>query len=348
MSKRFKSILRFIGSALVISCCFLNCSNDPQSPSFEDYSSSFDKIWNDFDLQYSYFIYKGIDWDRLKTKYEPLVNDQITYSSFIEDVVGEMLRELKDLHVSLVDRDGNYIPLYSRQIDVNYNYDNNFFNHYFSGNVDFTSNRMFGFAAINDSIGYLLISTWNRQYQTDVSQFHQQLERFRNYKALIIDVRPNNGGSELLAIDVAGRFTDKTRIYAYHQFRNGPEHDDFTQMLSRSFSPTGGWQFMKPIALLIGERCMSSSEAFILMLSRLDHVVTIGDTTRGSSGNPKEFKLNDGTKYSISSWVAYKSDQTVLEDVGIFPDIAIPPDSSIVNGKDLVLEKAIAVLSSSE
>jgi C-terminal processing protease CtpA/Prc len=89
---------------------------------------------------------------------------------------------------------------------------------------------------------------------------------------------------------------------------------------------------------------MSSNESFILMMSSLQNVTTIGDTTRGSSGNPQEYSLEDGTKYKISSWVAYKADQTILEDVGIFPDIVIDPSQSIINGRDMVLERAIEIL----
>ncbi|MDQ7065971.1 MAG: hypothetical protein Q9P90_17210 [candidate division KSB1 bacterium] len=38
----------------------------------------------------------------------------------------------------------------------------------------------------------------------------------------------------------------------------------------------------------------------------------------------------------------------VLEDVGIFPDIPIPADGSVVNGRDSVLEKAIEILSAKQ
>ncbi len=132
---------------------------------------------------------------------------------------------------------------------------------------------------------------------------------------------------------------------ADHRYRNGPNHNDFSSIHERRFSPSGDWQFTRPVAVLIGDRCVSSSESFILMMTTLEHVITIGDTTRGSSGNPREFRLGDGTRYTIPRWVAYKTDMTVLEDVGIFPDIPIPADSSVVNRQDRVLEKAIEILS---
>lgn len=339
----FKNVL--VIAALILAVISLVCSDDGTNSEKENYSAAFEKIWSDFDLNYSYFVYKGINWDSLKTVYYPSLDKQISYNTFIRNYVAPMLTQLRDLHVNLVDKNDKYVPLYSRKIDINYRYDDNFYNTYFHGSIHYSSNYMFGFASVNDSIGYILIKTWQSKYEADVAQFHDSLNNYRNYKALIIDVRSNNGGSETLGQEVAGRFTDSTKVYAYHKFRNGPEHDDFTSLQARSISPTGTWQFTKPVALLIGEKCMSSSEGFILMMASLSHVTTIGDTTRGSSGNPKEFHLNDDTRYSIPRWVAYKTDQTILEDVGIFPDVVIDGDQSIVNNRDLVLEKAIEFLS---
>ncbi|WP_457652108.1 S41 family peptidase [Rhodocaloribacter sp.] len=325
-------------------CVLASCSEDGRSDWPEDYTDSFNEVWRDFDLHYSYFDYKNIDWDAVKRKYESQLEEKITYPHFIDDIITPMLKELKDLHVGLTDKTGKEIRLYTREIKINYDYKNGFFDRYFQGGVTLSPNGVFRFGDVGDAIGYILIESWSGEISEDVAWFHERMNGYRDFKALIIDVRPNNGGNEAFAQDVAGRFTESTNVYAYHQFRNGPDHDDFTPLQSRSFSPSGAWQFTGPVALLIGERCMSSSESFILMMQTLDHVVSIGDTTRGSSGNPREYGLRDGTRYRIPGWIAYKTDQTVLEDHGIAPDIYIPGNMSIINGRDLVLEEAIRVL----
>jgi len=70
----------------------------------------------------------------------------------------------------------------------------------------------------------------------------------------------------------------------------------------------------------------------------------MGDTTGGASANPKVFSLEDGKTYSISSWINYKPNLTILEDNGIFPDVAVNAYESITDDRDMVLEKAIEIL----
>ena len=330
---------------LIISILITGCEDNSVNPGLEDYSQSFEKVWTDYDLNYSYFVDKNINWDSIKTIYEPWVREDITYDFFINGVLKGMLTDLHDMHVSLINKYGNQIQLYYRAPEINFKYNDTFYNMYLH-NIISTSNGMFKMAAINDSIGYILINHWLSQ--DDVSEFQQIFDNsqsfYENYKGLIIDVRPNGGGNELLARYLAGRFSTSSHIYEYRKLRNGPNYNDFTNLQPANLSPTGSWQFTKPVILLIGEACMSSNESFILMMSTLNNVTTIGDTTRGSSGNPKEYQLEDGTKYRISSWVAYKVDQSILEDVGIFPDITIDASMSIIDGHDMVLERAIEML----
>lgn len=310
-----------------------------------DYSDEFQTVWQDFDLNYSYFVFKQINWDSLKTIYEPLVEKEVTYNYFVTSVLAPMLTELEDIHVRLYDKSGKQIQLYSRSGQRNYNYNDYFYETYIS-NVSLTTNNTFHMGSVSDSIGYILINNWTDTDDTDefIGMFDTYQTYYDRYKSLIIDVRPNGGGSELLAADIAGRFVSETKTYAYRKTRNGPDHSDFTAISSNSISPRGSWQYTKPIALLIGQGCVSSNEAFVLMMMTQNHVTSIGDTTRGASGNPGIFNLNDGTEYHLSRWVAYKTDHTILEDVGIFPDIAIPALQSIVDDRDMVLERAIEFL----
>lgn len=341
MKKNLKRIITFIIIGLFIHYCSEPLDNDNK----EDYSDDFQTVWQDFDLNYSYFIHKQIDWDYFKTIYEPLVEEEVTYDFFIYEVLVPMLTELKDIHVRLYNKNGDFVPLYSRSWEKNYEYNEQFFTEYVS-DINKTTNNTFIWGSVSDSLGYLLIWTWTNSDDTDefLNWFDTHQTAFNNYKGFIIDVRPNSGGNELLAINVASRFASESKIYAYRKTRNGPDHDDFTPFSSNGVAPSENWQFTKPIAVLIGQGCVSSNEAFILMMTTQDHVTSIGDTTRGASGNPSIFNLEDGTEYHISRWVAYKTDQTILEDVGIFPDIAIPASQSIVGDHDMVLEQAIEFL----
>ena len=331
---------------LVLILLLAGCQKDSPSPQKADYSYSFSKVWNDYDRNYSYFVHKNINWLDMKNTYQPMVAEEITYDFFIDEVLAPMLTDLRDIHVRLTNKYGNTITLYKPEKDVNYKYDDDFYTNYITNNISTLSGSTFIGKVINN-LCYIIISSWGNM---DVSMseflhyFDTNQEIFNAFKGLIIDVRPNGGGQESLARNVAGRFTLTENLYEFRKNRNGTDHNDFTPLQPVYFSSSGNWQYTKPIAVLTGGQCASSNESFILMMSTLSHVIIIGDTTRGSSANPKDYNLEDGTTYSISSWVAYKPDTTILEDIGIFPDIAIDASESIIDGRDMVLEKAIEIL----
>ena len=89
------------------------CQGGPIDVSEQDYSQEFEQVWADFDLNYSYFIHKSIDWDEIRGRHEPLVAEEVTYEDFLFTVLKPMLTELSDLHVRLYSRDGYQVPLYS-------------------------------------------------------------------------------------------------------------------------------------------------------------------------------------------------------------------------------------------
>src|SRR3954471_14753311 len=60
----------------------------------------FDALWNEFDLHYSFFQVKGVNWDSMRVVYRPqaiaAANDPA-----LARVIGTMLGGLRDRHVSL-------------------------------------------------------------------------------------------------------------------------------------------------------------------------------------------------------------------------------------------------------
>ena len=60
----------------------------------------FNEAWEFTSKKYSFFEFKGIDWDSVKTVFEPKVNDDISSDSLFT-VIGDMLYTLRDGHVNL-------------------------------------------------------------------------------------------------------------------------------------------------------------------------------------------------------------------------------------------------------
>src|SRR5205823_12402326 len=131
----------------------------------------------------------------------------------------------------------------------------------------------------------------------------------------------NGGGSEDLAMEVAGRFLSKPFVYAYSQFRNGLAHTNLTARNPRQVGPRGPWRYNRPVVLLIGQKCMSSNESFIAMMSGDPDVTTMGDHTCGSSGNPRMINLPLEITVGIPRWIDYLPDGTPLDERGFQPQI---------------------------
>ncbi|MBN2104645.1 hypothetical protein JW835_11450 [bacterium] len=176
----------------------------------------------------------------------------------------------------------------------------------------------------------------------DVQKFDEIFEQFKLSPAMIIDVRMNSGGESLLADAVAERFADQVRLFLYSRRRNGPDHDDLTDLSREYIQPRGPWPFHRPVAVLCGRTCASSTEHFINAMHELPHVTSIGDTTAGAKGNPAPFYFQDGTTYYIPRFIYYTVDMTVVEWNGICPDILVKSTEADFYAKiDPVLDFAI-------
>ncbi len=302
----------------------------------------FEQVWTDFDERYSHFEAKAVDWDSIRDQYEPQFSADMNTDEFVAQIA-EMLAELRDLHVWLFDTDGETVEVYTKTAIPNYP------NFYPEG-----TQQMQGFPLwhgwADDNIAFISIESfvneqWDGLRTGDVDSL---FAIYAEADAMIIDVRFNNGGDETIAQAFAGHLTAGGYVYGYHRTKNvGPDHNDFGDFVEHFLDPADNELFLKPVACLIGETNMSSAEWFVLMMLENPAVTLIGDTTRGSSGNPQEFSLDNGIKYYIPSWEAYRADQTTkIEDVGIPPSsgYAIPPEESYTDEHDFVLERGIELL----
>ena len=68
---------------------------------------------------------------------------------------------------------------------------------------------------------------------------------------------------------------------------------------------------------------MSSGEGFVKMLKALPNVTTVGQPTRGSSGNPKPFKLPAvDVTVTYSRWVDLLPDGSPVQVLLLSEDLA--------------------------
>ena len=325
-----------VAAALILAGCG---SKSPTAPTpASDFASQFDSLWSTFDREYSYFEHKHIDWNAMKTTYRPRALAAGDQAGLIAVIV-EMLSNLHDLHVVVRDAANRATPTYDPHTFTNW--DRAVFDQY-RARANWTQGQVDWGHGVLDGVPYIAIGGWGSSSIT-TAEFDAAFERYRDAPAIILDVRPNSGGNDALAFEIAGRFTSSTINAGYVKFRNGPAHTDFGSPTQRTVSPRGAWQYRGRVYLLIGRRCASSNESFIVAMGTLPNVTLVGDRTAGATGNPGTFNLANGWTYTVSRWIEYTPDNQIIEDNGIAPDVFVAASAAdFAAGRDPVLDWALS------
>jgi hypothetical protein len=298
-------------------------------------AEAFDKLWEAFDRDYAMFVLRPeVSWANLRDQYRPKALAAKSAYEFA-GVCAEMLKPLRDLHIWLKVA-GADVPVFNRPRSANANPGAA---RAILGELH-EAGRSVQWAVTADKVGYLCIYGWNGREVPQ--QCQEALEEMRGTRGLIVDVRLNGGGSENLAREVAGRFLAKPFVYAYSQFRNGPSHTNLTGKFSRTVNPRGPWRYNRPVVLLIGQKCMSSNESFVGMMTGDPDLTTMGDHTCGSSGNPKMVQLPLDITVSVPRWIDFLPDGTPLDERGFQPQAPFRPTPGVFEGqRDGLLQAAL-------
>jgi hypothetical protein len=284
-----------------------------------DASTELAKLLRD---EYSYYEHRGIDWRKLFAEHQDMLEDPRTTRGWAA-AVGRMLSITGDLHLYL--RLGDQVFATGRR-SVDSLYRARRLGRYFATLKQDPKGVLIGLT--RDGIGYLMISSWSSQI--DFDRVEALLAKINPTRGLILDVRPNSGGDERLAMRVARHFIEGSKVYAKHAQRMGP--GKFGKAIERRIDGIGKsilagpgqseWTDV-PVAVLMSGYCMSSCEAFLLMMRQAKSAVLVGQRSQGSSGNPKPHELANGVTIYVPSWKALRPDGTCFEGEGIRPDIEV-------------------------
>jgi len=301
-------------------------------------AAAFDTVWDAFDKEYAKFaLLPEVDWKKSGDFWRARAAKATTNIDLALALDG-LTSELRDLH-AWVSCGDEFFQSYQRSRPLNASYKalQNTFPNLKEAKHDCQ------WARTSDDIGYLAIDNLGDK---ELGKYVDEiLEELKDTTALIVDLRFNGGGDELLAREAASRFVDKKRMYSKNQYRNGPKHDQLGPVLEREVEPRGPWRYTAPVVLLQGQKTFSSAESLAAMFSVCPQVTTMGDRTGGSSANPRRLELQGGVKVNLPRWNDMGPDGKPIEGVGLAPKIEIkakPEGFTAV--KDPVLEAALAHL----
>lgn len=286
------------------------------------------------DDDYSYRDRKHVDWpaeiDRQRTAFE----NAKTANEFAR-LTAHLLRHADDAHVSVKAGEVT-IGTRANSAAPNFNLDllAKILPHWTELPGGLISGRF-----DDANVGYLLMTECSDK-QADA--FEDEMVKLKDTNGLILDARMNGGGDELAAKRIAQWFTNEKAVYARDRIR---ENGQWTEPIDRTIEPRGGGaRYERPVVVLIGPKVVSSAESFVLMMKHGAKAKLIGERTGGSSARPLPHALGNGVTVFLPSWEDQRPDGTMIEGVGVRPDVRVTASLRELQETDPVLAAAIKLL----
>jgi carboxyl-terminal processing protease len=289
------------------------------------------------DNDYAYRDLRGVEWDKRFRDGAPRMERAATPEAFAT-AAAATLAAAKDLHVWLKAGD-NTVGSYQRRVTPNFNprvlptLVPDLKQH---GTTTLTGR-------FDDGVVYAAIGTWEKREPAALEAVFDAIKAAAESKApaLIIDVRPNAGGDEVLAREMAGCFVTGPKVYSKDTVRAGGKTSEVFDRVVKP-SPTRA-AYRGRVVVLMGRANMSSCESFLLMMKQAPDCTLVGEPSYGSSGNPKPHDLGNGVTVFLSSWTDLQPDGTPIEGKGIQPDVRVETKPAELAAADPVLTEALQV-----
>jgi C-terminal processing protease CtpA/Prc len=203
-----------------------------------------------------------------------------------------------------------------------------------------------------DNIVYFKFSTFI--FEQIVDDFSRELKQVDVNKTagMIIDLRYNIGGNSDNGFKILSRLINsplkaanwRTRKYL-PAFRAWGMPEEWHEDSMGIIEPSQEKRYTGPLVVLTGNNTVSAAEDFLVPLKFSKRAIIIGNTTAGSTGNPLNIILPGGYFLRVCTKKDSFPDGKEFVGVGIEPDIKITSSrKDIIEGRDVVLEKAIEVL----
>lgn len=191
---------------------------------------------------------------------------------------------------------------------------------------------------VKDSIAYVRVRRFAPPVYED-SAIAVISNEYENAPVLIVDVRGNSGGStpsKLIETLMAGMPWRRLQI---ESSRIAADRLAFLAGLRRV---RGGKPFRGALYILTDGVCGSACDDFVAPFEDNKRAVVIGDTTAGTSGQPKTIDLGNGMSFRVSQRRYLLADGRSFEGTGVPPHIFVPLDGrALREGRDDVLERTL-------
>ncbi len=295
---------------------------------------NFDYLWNEVDRKYSYFELKNIDWNQIRTTYRAMLNENSSEEELF-NVLEAMLNELKDDHTNLITPFN--VSVYNVAATGPKNYRPRTLQDYYMPSPWRTGSLVHDFLS-NEEVGYIRYGSFMSNFSD--AQMDLVLDRYKNTKGIILDLRENGGGIVFNVPKLLGRFTETKTLVGYNITRNGSGHNDFGNQEEFYITPHDGIRYTKPVIVLIDKGSYSATTIFAVATKAFPNIILMGDATGGGGGLPNGGQLPNGWTYRFSISQLLDLNQNNYAENGVPADINVAFDWADLT-KDEILDKAI-------
>jgi carboxyl-terminal processing protease len=181
------------------------------------------------------------------------------------------------------------------------------------------------------------------------------LEKARAAKAIVIDLRGDRGGIDLVGYRIVADLAAGKAPLGTAKILAAEETIARRPSWKKLAIGADGWasldltidalpaRYAGKVAVVVDAGCVSTCEVVAAALRADVGAVLVGETTGGSSGAPVEVTLASHATIAIPTWNLVSAEGKPIEGDGVVPDvIATPTADALSAGHDLPLETAIA------
>ena len=237
----------------------------------------------------------------------------------------------------------------------------------------FEQRELMDFKWYNQQVAYLSLNSFDDPKIDTL--FIQKLPELYKAKGLIIDLRYNGGGNTNIGTDILQYLTNDKLLYgaksisrlhiptykAWGKFASAKDTltDEWSKKTLLSFMDQYYYYFdynpdtikltakrlIVPTVILLGHRTASAAEDFLIYADKQPHMVTMGERSFGSTGQPFMFDLPGGGSARICTKKDIYPDGREFVGYGIKPAIEVVPTlQDYLQKKDPVIDRALTWL----
>ena len=326
-------------------------------------TSSIDPVTNfnvfvrTFAEHYPFFIQHRVDWVAMTAAHRATISsatdEQTLFAHF-----REMLAPLEDAHVwieapALHLEFSGWRPPAARSEAIHQRALAIVEKRFLTTPLAWYCNRQLAFGMLPDGVGYLLIVSFenydkNAESTAQTAALDAALDdifgKAPGLRGLIVDIRPNGGGTEMLGLAIAARLTTKPYLASSKIFRIDPsDPTKFSKPQPIMVMPSSRPGFYGPMALLMGHDSVSAAEAFAMSLQgRTNKPVFIGENTQGVFSDVLIRHLPNGWRFGVPNEIYLNENGQAYDITGVPPDklVALFTDSDLDAERDPALEAA--------